>query len=79
MQYSSLKTRLLVCAAVVAGAELTAAPAMAQAPAPDSAVLDELIVTARRRDENIYQVPVAITAVSGPELQRRAIETRSSR
>jgi iron complex outermembrane receptor protein len=37
--------------------------------------IDEIVVTARRREENINSVPVAITALSGDELRRRNIET----
>ena len=39
------------------------------------AQLEEIVVTARRREENMNSVPVAITALSGDELRRRNIET----
>ncbi|CAN7321761.1 TonB-dependent receptor plug domain-containing protein [Phenylobacterium sp. LjRoot219] len=47
----------------------------AQQAAPT--VTQELIVTARRRSENISRVPTAITAFSGEELAERAIRTDS--
>jgi len=50
--------RLLQCAALVAAATGAAADAIAQAQ------LEEIIVTARRREENLMEVPIAITAVS---------------
>jgi len=39
------------------------------------AALEEIVVTARRREENMNSVPVAITALSGDELRRKNIET----
>jgi iron complex outermembrane receptor protein len=37
--------------------------------------LEEIIVTARRREESINSVPVAITALSGDDLRRKNVET----
>jgi iron complex outermembrane receptor protein len=37
--------------------------------------LDEIIVTARRREENINSVPVAITALTGEDLRSKNVET----
>jgi iron complex outermembrane recepter protein len=37
--------------------------------------LDEIVVTARRREENINTVPVAITALTGAELRSKNVET----
>jgi len=36
--------------------------------------LEEIVVTARRREENLQEVPVAITAFSAEELELRSIE-----
>lgn len=57
-----------------------AAPASAQeATAPDgnaqSAFNDEIIVTAQRREENLQDVPLAITAINGAQLKAQGIET----
>jgi iron complex outermembrane receptor protein len=35
--------------------------------------LEEIIVTARKREESIQSVPVAVTALSAAELQRSSI------
>jgi len=35
--------------------------------------IEEIIVTARRREENLQLVPVAVTALTAEELQERAI------
>jgi iron complex outermembrane receptor protein len=63
----------------VAAAALTATPAWAQdnAPAAGSTAAEssagdlDIVVTARRREENLLDVPVAITAFSGEALERQ--------
>jgi iron complex outermembrane receptor protein len=47
----------------------------ADKPVQKSAALEEIVVTARRREENINTVPVAITALSGDDLKRKNIAT----
>jgi len=51
----------------------TGAPVMAQEQNDDKAasgVIEEVVVTARRRDESLLDVPVAITAFGGEQLER---------
>jgi outer membrane receptor protein involved in Fe transport len=55
-----------VSLAALAAATLLSAPAMAQAPAGDS---DAIIVTAGKRDEDIRQVALSISAVTGDQLK----------
>jgi outer membrane receptor protein involved in Fe transport len=55
-----------VSLAALAAATLLSAPAMAQAPAGDS---DTIIVTAGKRDEDIRQVAMPISAVTGEQLK----------
>ncbi|WCM26401.1 TonB-dependent receptor [Sphingomonas sp. QA11] len=72
----SMRTLLNAGAAIAA---LTAVPAMAQeapdqqqtadAPADDA----EIVVTARRREETLLDVPVAVTAFSAAKLERTGI------
>lgn len=54
-----------------------AAPAMAQDAAQDGASngggLEEIIVTARKREESVQTVPVAVTAISEKTIQQRDI------
>ncbi len=58
--------------AVTAALGLGAPPVMAQADAPDEArkpLPNEIVVTARRRDETLQNVPIAVTAFSGEKLE----------
>jgi len=56
--------------AVIAMACLMAAPAMAQSePAAEPAEVDVLIVTAQKREENLQDVPIVVTVVSGQQLE----------
>jgi outer membrane receptor protein involved in Fe transport len=50
-----------------------ATPTLAQQPAADG-VLDEIIVSARRREESLQTVPLAITAFTGESLEARGID-----
>ena len=58
-------------------------PVVAQvtAPAPgdsthqDSSALEEIVVTARHREENLETVPVAITAIGAARLREEQIRT----
>ena len=63
-----------LCAALLAGA-----PAWAQSPNTPAAAagLDEIIVTAQRREQNLQDVPVSVSAFSPEELQRQGITDTS--
>src|SRR3989338_4215606 len=58
---------------------LAASSALAQTAEPQAepqaTTLDEVVVTARRTEENIQDVPVAVTAFSQEGLRQRGIET----
>ena len=47
----------------------------AAAAAPAATALEEVIVTARKREENIQNIPVAITAVSAKQLDNYALRS----
>ena len=77
VKVSSSTTRLfLILGATVAAG--FAGPVVAQqddsAEASDG-VIEELIVTARRRDETLLDVPISITAFTGEQLDRIGAET----
>ncbi len=54
----------------VALMSVTAVPAIAQQPADTAAGDGDIVVTARRREESLLQVPVAVTAYSAQALER---------
>ncbi|MEZ5459215.1 MAG: TonB-dependent receptor [Steroidobacteraceae bacterium] len=71
-----LRTRITkgvgaVVAALVAGA--AAVPAMAQSDA-GAGLLEEVVVTARKRAETLLDIPVAVTAFSADEIEAKGIE-----
>jgi len=80
---------LLIRSVALAGTILAAAPAVAQnapattdAPAAPSASTQvtsngpgDIIVTARRRDEKLQNVPVSVSAFSNTTLQRASVQT----
>ena len=63
-----------IALAVAAVLAATAAPRMAPAaPAVDSGGLEEIIVTARKRSENLQDVPVSIDVLTKKDLENLAI------
>ena len=63
--------KALFKAALLAGAAWSAIPAiaLAQDTAAETGVVEELVVTARRREETLKDVPVAVTAVTAERLE----------
>ena len=57
--------RAALLAGIAAPALFVAVPAMAQDAAEADAAGDEIIVTARRREESLQDVPIAVSAFSG--------------
>jgi iron complex outermembrane receptor protein len=60
--------------AAMAAATATAAQAPAAAPNAEPTAIEEVIVTARKIEENAQTVPIAITALSGDQLERRGVQ-----
>ncbi|MCX7036111.1 MAG: TonB-dependent receptor [Proteobacteria bacterium] len=73
--FSRSKVSLAVAMAVAACAAMPEPVVAQQAPAVSESLISEVIVTARRREETLQQVPIAITAIGGPELESRGIES----
>src|SRR5262245_50992467 len=71
MKYSFALGATTVAAAVVS--LLNASPVLAQAAPAESGGggLEEVVVTARYREENLQQTPIAITAITAEEIQSR--------
>ena len=67
------KTQLFVQAAGVAlAAGLMSTPALAQ-DAADAGKLEDIVVTAQKREENLQTTPLSISAVSATQLELRGI------
>uniref|UniRef100_B0T3C8 TonB-dependent receptor n=1 Tax=Caulobacter sp. (strain K31) TaxID=366602 RepID=B0T3C8_CAUSK len=65
-----LKLALLAGAAWSAAATTVAAQDTAPAPTSDGFAIEQVVVTARRREESLQDVPVAVSAFSAARLER---------
>ncbi len=70
MKNQLMKKSLLSSIALTAVMTVTGPMAQAEEAAKDVLVLEEVIVTARRRDESLQSVPVAVTAFSAEYLDK---------
>ena len=69
-------SRVLLLISASAAALTCAAPSIAHAAdEAQTSALEEVIVTARKREENIQNIPVAVTAVSGEKLDNYDLRT----
>ena len=74
-----IRVRRATALAIAIASTLTCARAgYAQTPAAstakDTQIIDVVIVTAQRREENLIDVPIAVAAFSGEALERRQID-----
>src|SRR3546814_11686979 len=74
---SKNRRMLWVSTAMVAFTGLPAQGAYAQETDEGLNTANEIVVTARRREETLPDVPVAVTAVSAESLERKQIDSRS--
>ncbi|MGB5076135.1 MAG: TonB-dependent receptor, partial [Sphingorhabdus sp.] len=73
-----LMFRYLSASALCGCLALLSTPATAQDSADDNSGIEEIIVTAQKRSENIQDVPIAISAVSSEFLESRGISSIDS-
>ncbi|MGQ3066094.1 MAG: TonB-dependent receptor, partial [Sphingopyxis sp.] len=72
--YLTITTALgMALIAAPAHAQEAAAPAPAEADAPFAST--DIIVTAQKREQNLQDVPVAISVVSGAQLERSNVNS----
>jgi len=67
-RWVSVRVALPLAAAI--GAASHAQPSSAQSPTSEARVLEEVIVTAQRRDESLQDVPIAISVLGAEDIQR---------
>ncbi len=72
----AVRTRSLILAGTAFAALLTSAPAAfaQQADDPEASAVEDIVVTARRREEVLQDVPIAVSAFTEETLQERQIE-----
>lgn len=68
----TVKGSVSVSALVMAGV-LGASPALAQQTDPGATQVEDIIVTATKREERLIDVPVAVTAVGGEQLENSGV------
>ena len=57
-------------------AALTAAvPALSLLPTPGWAQIEEIVVTTRKREESLQDVPIAVTAIGAEQIERQNINS----
>jgi iron complex outermembrane receptor protein len=71
----SINGRVALALAVAAACGTGTAPVFAQDPEAAATGLDEIIVTARFREEKLQETPIAITAITSDELDQRAMQS----
>ena len=64
--------KMSACLAPVGALSMLTSPVHAQDASPSGLALEEVIVTARRREESLQSTPVAVTALTGAALEARA-------
>lgn len=75
--WSTLALTALVAPALVLPVLVSSAVAAETGANVKAKGLDEVVVTARRRDENLSNVPIAVSAISAEQLSERQVRTDS--
>jgi iron complex outermembrane recepter protein len=65
----------ILCALLLTSVSMTglAVPAFAQTAEADDSGLDEIVVTANKREENLQQAPLSISAISSEQMELRGL------
>ena len=61
--------------AIVLSVQGTGGAVAQDVPGPVSSALEEIVVTARKREERLQETPISITAMCGDALADRRIQT----
>lgn len=68
-----LISRYITGAGIAAITTITTAPLEAQTSTASFGLLEEIVVTARKREESLQEVPISVTAIGSEELRLRGI------
>lgn len=74
MKYDVLTTRNLLCALGAVPLLLLPEAVKAQQAEGVSVLMEEVVVTARKREEGLQETPIAVSAFTGDSLQARGIQ-----
>ncbi|MBP7704023.1 MAG: TonB-dependent receptor [Caulobacter sp.] len=74
MMRHSATVRLFASAATIAFGMVFAGSAMAQDAAADTTQVEEIVVTAQKREQNLQDVPVAVSAFGESQLEAQAVQ-----
>ncbi len=74
LRNSILSTTAIVAFATTVGFQ-SATPAFAKEKAKAPAAIEQITVTARRREESLQDVPISVTAFTGATLERQGVPT----
>ena len=77
MIYKRYLAEALLVAAILAGPALTNVARAESATTDSSGALEEIVVTAQRRNESLSKVPLSVSVVSADTLQKAAVTTES--
>src|SRR5690606_25554662 len=64
-----------IAASAVLASTIATGAAAAESPSSGTTLLEEIVVTAQRREESLSRTPVAITAVSSEDLAKNQVRT----
>ena len=69
----NLRSLMMICMVLATAAAQAAQQARPPRVQPEATGLEEIVVTAQRREERLQDVPVAVTAISAEQLRSRGI------
>lgn len=72
MRSANMRLRVAVAAALATAAALP--DVVEAAPEPQAGALEEIVVTARKREESLQEVPIAVTAFSAQALEQIGVK-----
>ncbi len=72
---ATMRTRLLICTALAPAFFMPTLAAAQDASAKSNDSLEEIVVTAQKREQSVQDVPIAVTALTGDTLQANRVST----